>query len=57
MSIYRDLGVSAVTYRTPQPVRIVEEILDWQPPPPQLIQRMREGTAELAELGIEAMDD
>jgi rifampin ADP-ribosylating transferase len=45
------------SYRTTEPVRVVEEIFDWQPPPQQLIQRMREGMAELAELGIEAMDD
>jgi hypothetical protein len=38
-------------------VRIVEEILDWQPVAPELIQRMRASMAELAELGIEAMDD
>ena len=45
------------SYRITEPVRVVEEILDWQPPPPQLIQRMRERMADLAELGIEAMDD
>jgi rifampin ADP-ribosylating transferase len=45
------------SYRTTEPVRVVEEILDWQPPHPQLIQQMRERMAELAELGIEAMDD
>ncbi len=45
------------SYRTTQPVRVVEEVLDWQPPDPQLVQRMRAGMAELAELGIEAMDD
>ncbi|HEX5334892.1 MAG TPA: NAD(+)--rifampin ADP-ribosyltransferase [Propionicimonas sp.] len=45
------------SYRTTEPVRIVEEILDWQPVAPELIQRMRASMAELAELGIEAMDD
>ena len=44
------------SYRTTEPVRVVEEILDWKPPPPELIQRMRERLAELAELGIEAID-
>ncbi len=43
------------SYRTTEPVRVVEEILDWHPPP-ELIQRMRERMAELAELGIEAID-
>ncbi|WP_217634229.1 NAD(+)--rifampin ADP-ribosyltransferase [Raineyella antarctica] len=45
------------SYRTSEPVRVVEEILDWQPPEPQLIRHMRERMGELAELGIEAMDD
>ncbi|MCB0913246.1 MAG: NAD(+)--rifampin ADP-ribosyltransferase [Propionibacteriaceae bacterium] len=45
------------SYRTTGPVRVVEEVLDWQPPDPQLVQRLRAGMAELAELGIEAMDD
>ena len=29
------------SYRTTEPVRVVEEILDWQPVAPELIQRMR----------------
>ena len=45
------------SYRTTEPLRVVEEIIDWTPPPPDLIQKMRQGMAEVAELGIEAMDD
>lgn len=45
------------SYRTTEPLRVVEEILGWTPPPPELIQHLRERMAELAELGIEAMDD
>lgn len=45
------------SYRTREPVRVVEEVFGWQPPDPQLIARLRAGMAELAELGIEAMDD
>ena len=45
------------SYRTTEPVRIIEEITGWEPPPPELIQHIRERMAELAELGIEAMDD
>ncbi|MCL4721352.1 MAG: NAD(+)--rifampin ADP-ribosyltransferase [Gammaproteobacteria bacterium] len=45
------------SYRTTQPVRILEEIHGWTPPPAELIQEMRQRMAELAELGIEAMDD
>jgi rifampin ADP-ribosylating transferase len=45
------------SYRTTEPLRVLEEITGWDPPPPALVQRMRERAAELAELGIEAMDD
>ncbi|HSN10583.1 MAG TPA: NAD(+)--rifampin ADP-ribosyltransferase [Propionibacteriaceae bacterium] len=45
------------SYRTTEPLRVVEEIMDWTPPPPELVERMRRGRAEIAELGIEAMDD
>ena len=45
------------SYRTTAPLRIIQEITGWEPPPPQMIQKMRERMAELAELGIEAMDD
>jgi rifampin ADP-ribosylating transferase len=45
------------SYRTTQPLRVVEEITGWERPAPELVQRMRRGMAELAELGIEAMDD
>ena len=45
------------SYRTTAPLRVVEEIHDWTPPPRELIETMRERMAEVAELGIEAMDD
>lgn len=45
------------SYRTTEPVRVVEEILDWQPPDPELVRKLRDAAGELAELGIEAMDD
>ena len=45
------------SYRTTEPLRVLEEVTGWDPPPPEVIQRMRAGMAELAELGIEAMDD
>jgi rifampin ADP-ribosylating transferase len=32
-------------------------VAGWKRPPPEMIQQMRERMAELAELGIEAMDD
>jgi hypothetical protein len=45
------------SYRTTEPLRVVEEVTGWERPPPELIQRMHQRMAELAELGIEAMDD
>jgi hypothetical protein len=45
------------SYRTTEPLRVLEEITGWDPPPAAMIQHMRERMVELAELGIEAMDD
>jgi rifampin ADP-ribosylating transferase len=45
------------SYRTTQPLRVIEEVTGWTRPPSEVIRRMRERAAELAELGIEAMDD
>ncbi len=44
------------SYRTTEPVRVVEELHDWQPVALELIQQLRERMAGLTELGIEAMD-
>ena len=45
------------SYRTTEPLRVLEEITGWERPPQEMVQHMRERMAELAELGIEAMDD
>ena len=45
------------SYRTTEPLRVVEEVTGWERPPAEMIQHMRERMVELAELGIEAMDD
>ena len=45
------------SYRTTQPLRVVEEVLGWDPPPPELVEHITARMGELAELGIEAMDD
>ena len=45
------------SYRTREPLRVVEEIHGWTPPPDEQIQTIHARMAELAELGIEAMDD
>ncbi|HET8617149.1 MAG TPA: NAD(+)--rifampin ADP-ribosyltransferase [Actinomycetales bacterium] len=45
------------SYRTTEPLRVVEEVTGWEPPPAEMVQHLRERMGELAELGIEAMDD
>lgn len=45
------------SYRTRQPLRVVEEILDWEPHPPEVLQAMRDRLEELKRLGVEAIND
>lgn len=44
------------SYRTSEALRVIEEVVGWTPPPPELVNRIRENTGTLAELGIEAID-
>ena len=52
----RFTGNPTRSYRTTDPLRVVEEICGFDLPPEELVQGMRANAAELAELGIEAMD-
>ena len=45
------------SYRTTEPLRVVEEVVGLAFPPEETVRHMRQRVAELAELGIEAMDD
>ncbi|GAA1482689.1 hypothetical protein GCM10009624_31290 [Gordonia sinesedis] len=45
------------SYRTTQPLRVVAEVVDWEPPPAEQVRHIRARMGELTELGIEAMDD
>jgi hypothetical protein len=45
------------SYRTLAPLRVVGEVLDWEPHSPEVLQHMRDHLAELERLGIEAIDD
>ena len=45
------------SYRTRHPLRVVGEILDWAPHPPEVLQTMRNHLDELKRLGIEAIND
>lgn len=44
------------SYRTREPLRVVDEILDWQPHSPAVLQNMRNHLEELKRLGIEAIN-
>lgn len=45
------------SYRTREPLRVVEEVRDWEPHPPEVLQHMRDHLAELDRLGVEAIND
>lgn len=45
------------SYRTREPLRVVEECRDWQPHSPERLREMREHLAELERQGIEAIND
>lgn len=45
------------SYRTREPIRVVEELTDWEPPPAERVAAIRASMGGLAALGIEAMDD
>jgi hypothetical protein len=44
------------SYRTTEPLRVLEEVVGWEPAPPEMVRHIRERLGELAELGIEAID-
>lgn len=44
------------SYRTTEPLRVIEEIHGLAGPPPEQVAKIRRGAVELAELGIEALD-
>lgn len=45
------------SYRTRQPLRVVEEVLDWEGHSPEVLQHMLDHLAELKRQGIEAIND
>jgi rifampin ADP-ribosylating transferase len=45
------------SYRTREPLRVVGEVLDWEPHSPEVLQAMREHLEELKRLGVEAIND
>ena len=45
------------SYRTRDPLRVVGEVEDWEPHPPEVLQAMRDRLVELERQGIEAIND
>ena len=45
------------SYRTREPVRVVDEVRDWEPHPPEVLRHMQDRLAELKRLGVEAIND
>lgn len=44
------------SYRTREPVRVIGEVDDWAPHPPEVLQHMLDRLTELKALGVEAED-
>jgi hypothetical protein len=45
------------SYRTKEPLRIIEEVIGWEPHPPEVLQNMRNHLAELKRQGVEAINE
>lgn len=45
------------SYRTRDPLRVVGEVEDWEPHPPEVLQHMRDRVEELRRQGVEAIED
>lgn len=45
------------SYRTRDPIRVVEEVAHWEGHPPEVVQHMRERLAEFDRQGVEAIND
>ena len=45
------------SYRTRQPLRVMDEVLEWEGHSAEVLQQMLDHLAELKKLGIEAIND
>jgi rifampin ADP-ribosylating transferase len=45
------------SYRTRDPLRVLDEVVEWEPHAPEVLQAMLDHLAELDRLGIEAIED
>lgn len=53
----RFAGNPTRSYRTRNALRVVGEVLGWEPHPPEVLQSMRDHLEELQRLGVEAIND
>jgi len=53
----RYLGNPTKSYRSREPLRVTEEVTDWQGHAPDVLQAMKEGLERLAREGVEPIDD
>ena len=53
----RFAGNPTRSYRTTDPVRVVEEVLDWEPHPPEVLQGMLDHLERLKQQGVEAINE
>lgn len=51
------LGNPTRSYRTQHPLRVVDEVLDWEGHSPEELQKMRDHLEKLKRLGVEAIND
>ncbi len=45
------------SYRTRHPLRVVDEVPDWEPHPPDVLQQMLDNLARLREQGLDVIED
>ncbi len=50
-------GNPTMSYRTRDPLRVLDEVTDWEGHPPEVLQHMRDRIEELKQSGIEAINE
>jgi rifampin ADP-ribosylating transferase len=53
----RFAGNPTRSYRTPHPMRVINEVRDWEGHAPEVLQSMLDSLAELKEQGLDAIED
>ena len=50
-------GNPTKSYRSPEPLRVISEVTDWEGHAPDVLQAMKDELERLKQLGVEAIDD